>query len=324
MNNPVVSIIVVSYNEREYLDQAINGITAQTYPNIQLIIGDDGSSDGSIDYIKELAKDQKIEFFVMERPKNTSNVIASIRVSNVIKRALSISKGDYICLMSGDDFFCDNTKIEKGVAFLEEHPDRSAFVTAYQRQYPDGKKDSHASSFPTSLYLSGEYLHLSCFLFRKEVYEKGLLLERFCDDVGLMFSIAALGEFSYSSEVTFTYRQRSGSIVHEAKELELQIMEMLLLQDILCKGIFVREALARCYVPMHNCYQNRDSLKQYSKYIQCSQTYDNDYLGDCLKYDHASLLDKMKLHGFMNRAAFWHFYFRCRRKMYRVSHKKKA
>ena len=90
MNNPVVSIIVVSYNEREYLDQAINGITAQTYPNIQLIIGDDGSSDGSIDYIKELAKDQKIEFF--------------------IKRALSISKGDYICLMSGDDFFCDNTK----------------------------------------------------------------------------------------------------------------------------------------------------------------------------------------------------------------------
>ena len=48
MDTPLISAIVVSYNEAEYLQHAIESILNQDYGSIELIIGDDGSSDGSM------------------------------------------------------------------------------------------------------------------------------------------------------------------------------------------------------------------------------------------------------------------------------------
>ena len=51
--NPLVSIIIVNYNGRVYLDACISSILAQTYPRIEIIFVDNGSSDNSVDYVKE-------------------------------------------------------------------------------------------------------------------------------------------------------------------------------------------------------------------------------------------------------------------------------
>jgi glycosyltransferase involved in cell wall biosynthesis len=97
-----LSIIIVSYNESRFLEKAVGSCLDQDYDDYEIIIGDDGSDDGSVDIIKRYAETNNIKYFVMER--NAKYYIPSIRVSDIIKRALEIADGQYVCVLSGDDF----------------------------------------------------------------------------------------------------------------------------------------------------------------------------------------------------------------------------
>ncbi len=65
----MVSVVIISYNEAEYLKQAIDSCLKQTYDNIEIIIGDDGSTDSSMEIINHYVKcyPEKIKSFIMER-----------------------------------------------------------------------------------------------------------------------------------------------------------------------------------------------------------------------------------------------------------------
>ena len=85
-----VSIIMVSYNEADYIRTAIDSCLGQTLQDIELIIGDDGSDDGSIEIIREYAdKDSRVSYFVMDRPERFEyGVIGPLRVSAILKEGL--------------------------------------------------------------------------------------------------------------------------------------------------------------------------------------------------------------------------------------------
>lgn len=53
---PRVSMLIISYNEKEYLSQAVNSALMQSYANKEIIIGDDGSKDGSIELIEQFVR----------------------------------------------------------------------------------------------------------------------------------------------------------------------------------------------------------------------------------------------------------------------------
>ena len=57
----------------------------------------------------------------MERPEDDRDIIPSLRVSNVIKTALTKARGKFISLLSGDDYFCDDNKFSDAVNFLNSH-----------------------------------------------------------------------------------------------------------------------------------------------------------------------------------------------------------
>ena len=90
--NIKISIILVSYNEKQYLIDALESCIKQNIEcNYEIIIGDDGSDDGSIDIIKEYKSryPELIKYFIMDREHMEINsVIPSIRVSNIIKKWL--------------------------------------------------------------------------------------------------------------------------------------------------------------------------------------------------------------------------------------------
>ena len=64
MRDPMISVIVPIYNSEKYLDKCINSIRNQTYKNIEIILINDGSSDGSLDIcLKHQKNDPRIKVF---------------------------------------------------------------------------------------------------------------------------------------------------------------------------------------------------------------------------------------------------------------------
>ena len=96
-----VSVIVPVYNSEKYLRQCLDSLVAQDFPDLELILVDDGSTDTSFSILKEYQeKDQRIRIFHKE---NEGKGAASAR-----NLGLKESKGEYIQFVDSDDFFEQN------------------------------------------------------------------------------------------------------------------------------------------------------------------------------------------------------------------------
>lgn len=106
----LVSIIMPSFNCKDYITASIKSVLAQTYGNWELIIVDDCSTDGTVDIIRGF-EDYRIRVFV----KKTNSGAALSR-----NMALRKAKGRWIAFLDSDDIWHPE-KLEKQLAFMKEH-----------------------------------------------------------------------------------------------------------------------------------------------------------------------------------------------------------
>ena len=118
--NALVSVIMPVFNGEKYLKEAIDSILNQTYSFIELIIINDGSSDGSEEIIKTYS-DSRIVYL-----KNVQN-IGLIETLNI---GLRHAKGKYFARMDADDISLP-TRLEKQINFFEQHPKIGIVGTSY-------------------------------------------------------------------------------------------------------------------------------------------------------------------------------------------------
>ena len=114
-------------------------------------------------------------------------------------------------------------------------------------------------------------------------YTSGLptgFLEDFCDDTGALFSILKSGRTKHIDIIGFAYRQRDKSIMHEADNMELAILELLLYQDILNAGGFRVSSLSRFSKAVNYAFKNRKSIgdQKYVVYREISKQKKNDII----------------------------------------------
>src|SRR5665811_1103036 len=107
---PLVSIMVVSFNERAFIEDCVISAVSQEYPHIEIVVSDDASTDGTREIVAQMAKEHS----------NVTALFSDVRggVTNNCNRALSACNGSYVALMAGDDLLCPG-KIETQVAWLE-------------------------------------------------------------------------------------------------------------------------------------------------------------------------------------------------------------
>lgn len=110
---PLVSVIIPAYNHELYIEEALQSVINQTYKNIELIVINDGSTDGTAEIIEKFIKinqDKNIRFV------NKQNE----GVCKTMNMGLAMSMGDYIALLASDDKWIEN-KIELQIAFMENN-----------------------------------------------------------------------------------------------------------------------------------------------------------------------------------------------------------
>ena len=105
----LISIVLPVYNAERYLDECLNSILGQTYPNFELIVVNDGSTDNSVDVINKY-KDKRIKIV-----ENEHNFIKSLNLG--IKHA----KGEYIARMDADDIMLPH-RLETQFNYMESNP----------------------------------------------------------------------------------------------------------------------------------------------------------------------------------------------------------
>ena len=229
---PLVSVLIPAYNHENYIQETIESIINQTYPNIELIILDDGSKDKTWEKITELKPKCENRFVKIhfETKQNEGTCIT-------LNKLLKLSSGEFVYIIASDDL-AKPQAIEKEVKFLQDNPDyalavgdneyvdsMSKQIFRTQKAFTSNIKNAKYKTVKEFLsskikidFLSddfGSYKTLykenyipNGYLIRKNIFEtignftKNAPLE----DFWLMLQISKYKKMKYIDEILFSYR----------------------------------------------------------------------------------------------------------------------
>ncbi|NWF49023.1 MAG: glycosyltransferase [Ignavibacteriaceae bacterium] len=222
--NPLVSIQMITYNHVSYIGQAIESVLMQktNFP-IELVIGEDCSTDGTREIVFDYAKKYPEIIRIITSEKNVGIH------ENGIRTLLSCT-GKYIALLEGDDYWTDPYKLQKQVDFLEANPDYGMVYTDYdilyerknpvtlkaRNKYYWGKKEPPSGNIFEEL-LKGNFIRTLTVCFRKKYFENALNQGLFKND-WLQQDLIIWLEIGYYSKVKYlnksmaTYRNHQSGI----------------------------------------------------------------------------------------------------------------
>ena len=203
---PLVSIVIPVYNGLPYLKEAIESVLHQTYSNLELIVLDDGSTDGAREFLQQY----KGQFYI-ESHKN-------IGQAKTLNKGWELSKGEILGYLSADDILHPEI-VEKSVQCLYDNP--GIILT-----YPDNILIDNNSRYIRT-YRSPEYNYYkmtinavcqigACAFFLRSAFDKlgGWNAEyRFIPDYEYQLLLASIGDFTHIPLTLAGYRIHEDSTV---------------------------------------------------------------------------------------------------------------
>ena len=135
---PLVSVVMPVYNGELFLAEAIESILTQTHSDLELIVVDDCSTDGSAAIVREYAnRDQRVRLVQHDRNRGSGPARNS---------GIAVSRGEYIAAMDSDDISLPQ-RLEKQAAFLQANPDIGV-VAAYLQTAAADLTERQSHEFP--------------------------------------------------------------------------------------------------------------------------------------------------------------------------------
>jgi glycosyltransferase involved in cell wall biosynthesis len=210
----LVSIVIPTYNSASFIGGAVDSCLAQTYPNCEIIVVDDGSTDGTRDLLAA-RYGERIRYLYQQNAGPSAARNCGIRAA----------RGAFIQFCDADDQLLPS-KIERCMEVFRREPDLGVVYTRYQHVEVDGKTPAPLADPPLlsgdifcDLLLSnGNAILTSATLVRREaLLEAGLFDERlWCsEDWDLFLRLASRYAYASIDEVLLLYRWHEGSLTKE-------------------------------------------------------------------------------------------------------------
>lgn len=226
MEHPLVSVIIPCYNHAAYVEKAVDSVLRQTYPNVELIVIDDGSRDDSIRILEALSSRHGFRFVAQ----------ANRGVCRTLNRAIQeFSTGQYVALLASDDYW-DVTKLAKQMEALAAHPG-AAFCYTQAREFDDEGRDMRV--FPrrpfagkvTGRVFIRQGVPAGSMLFSRGLYDKlgGFDESLREEDWDFVIRCSAETEFVAVSEPLFHYRSHAGNTMRTRGRAEIFRQKALIL-----------------------------------------------------------------------------------------------
>ena len=245
--NALVSILIPAYNAARFVERALQSATAQTHQNLEIIVVDDGSRDGTAKIVKGV-NDTRITYIYQDNagPGSARNT------------ALRRCRGEYVSFLDADDYYHPR-KIERQLDFLKTNPRYKIVYCNALHVYADRphriykKKDVYRSGRILPELLTSSYVNPNAVLVAREVFERigGFVETRYYPeewDLWLRMTLAGF-EFGYLDEDLVTVEIREGSnttmeIQPIAKRYAITMFEKLLPAPMFVDGVVCSAARA--------------------------------------------------------------------------------
>lgn len=218
---PKVSVVIVSYNQKPFIAKAIEGAVSQKYENLEVVVSDDGSTDGTADVIAEW------------QSRYPGRIIALLNKSNAgvtrnFNRALQACTGDFITFLGGDDVMLPG-KIEAQVRWFMKDVRRA--LCGHQIEFIDKHGTVSINTLPSKLE-SGvgpeNFIRHGAQLPGQSIMVRSSCVPKHGFDVAiqiasdLLFWIEVLslgGEYGYVDDVFVQYRDHENNVSKQYSEM---------------------------------------------------------------------------------------------------------
>ncbi|WP_185765247.1 glycosyltransferase family 2 protein [Niallia circulans] len=220
---PKVNVIITTYNRERYLEQVIDSILQQDYSNIELIVIDDNSKDGTHSLMERKYADASNVIY-MRNDKNEGPG------TNRLKAFVTHGDGEYILFLDDDDYLIDTNYISRAVAFHQHHPQVS-FVAANVFMEKTGVSELAISDLKLSRVVSKyDYFinfekqgypkpasTLTTIFKRKSLIEMDILNMKMVNDSAIYLRSLLVGDAGFIDTVAGVYRIHGNNITFNLK-----------------------------------------------------------------------------------------------------------
>ena len=154
-NKPLISVITVVYNGVNHLEETIESVINQSYDNVEYIVIDGGSNDGTFDIIKKY--EDKIDYWVSETDEG---------IYDAMNKGISLSSGDIIGIINADDYYLTDT-----LNTVQKEFNKDIDILYSDCKFLDIDKLTTRKSNHNLLNIKMSIFHPSVFI-RKSIYQR--------------------------------------------------------------------------------------------------------------------------------------------------------
>ncbi len=257
-NTVTVSVCIPTYNRKDYLKETLDSILAQTYKDYEIVIVDDGSTDGTADMIKQL--NFPVTYYWQE---NSGDAAAR-------NKLIELARGQYISFIDSDDLLLPDA-IERMVKVMEAEGRDTIVYGSYFRIDENGKvygrcKRKLRSGNITRYLFQTIHVHSCGSMFPKKILKAPTAFDtslRICSDYDLWLRLSLEYPFIALSEPTFKRRRHTANL--SAPSFENRLTELLVLKDFYYKkggNKAVSEKTAIKVFSKEECRAGRYAIKE--------------------------------------------------------------
>lgn len=241
-NRPImVTIRCAAYNHEPFIRQCLDGfVMQQTNFRFEAIVHDDASTDGTADIIREYAE----KYPDVIKPIYETENQYSKRDGSLGRIMDAHTRGKYVAMCEGDDYWTDPLKLKKQVDFLESHPGYVVCVHRYKMYFQDSKimddeiyplEVPPSGIFDLSYYVGGHewFTQPLTTLYRKDAlnadYSKGM---KYYKDVAFFYFLLKNGKGYLMSDCSGVYRIHLGGVFSCIPHAQKIFNELLTIEEI--------------------------------------------------------------------------------------------
>lgn len=239
---PLVSLVITSFDRAKLIEKAIQSALMQDYPNLEIIISDNCSTDNSDEVIRQYLSDPRVKY-----SRNTKNIGM---IPNFKKATVQLATGKYITYISSDDYLVNDSFVSEAVTLIQRFPTiqlvhgiNATEIIASNEFFLDASYMHYKDSYYKKPYVRGwdvffDYPSCHSISFGGTLFERDKVVglrpfdgKVYSFDVLITLQLLQLGDAAFIDKETYVVRRHGGNMTSTVSKAQTYIDNLAYIEE---------------------------------------------------------------------------------------------